>query len=368
MKRIILQAGHENIKNNCVASLRGSTGAGGEVEINIAVRDEVARLLAGKVEVKKVDGNFNCDPTSLDEDWDLFLTIHCDMDYAGDNGSGFCDFPEPSTDDATKESQRCAKAIQDYFFPKVGINVKSRSNANTRYYYMWQCISAKTPCVLIEMGQVKDSHDSVILKDTARVGKALAEAILVALGLPVEDTCQKELEEMRESRNKWKAKYEELDRESTKDLQAKIKHIEELQKTVAELNSWIALNTSSQESYVKDIEALKKELAESRKECQESQEAINEAHKENERLSVLLNKCQDKEVETTMKNPIFEAVKEPLRLLVLAVIPFGVAYFTSLSYEWAGVAVLILRLIDKLLHEVGKAKENESLTLGLVRF
>jgi hypothetical protein len=66
--------------------------------------------------------------------------------------------------------------------------------------------------------------------------------------------------------------------------------------------------------------------------------------------------------------PVLEAMKEPLRLLVLAVIPFGVAYFTELPYEWAGVIVLVLRFIDKFLHEVGKAAKDETLELGLTRF
>ena len=183
-KRVCLQAGHLNIKTNCNPALRGSTGAGGEVQINEAVRDATAEILERSgVEVKKVDANFNCDPTSADEDYDLFLALHCDMDYAGDGGSGFCDFPEPSTDGATERSQKLAKSIEASFFPAVGINIKSRSNANTRYYYMWDALSLNTPCVLIEMGQVKDPHDAPILQDTARVSKALANAILIALGV-----------------------------------------------------------------------------------------------------------------------------------------------------------------------------------------
>jgi hypothetical protein len=67
-------------------------------------------------------------------------------------------------------------------------------------------------------------------------------------------------------------------------------------------------------------------------------------------------------------NLIWDSAKEPLRLLVLAIIPFAIAYFSSLSYEWAAVILLVLRFIDKVLHEYGKAEENESLTLGLTRF
>jgi hypothetical protein len=219
VKRIVLQAGHLNTKENCDPALRTSTGAGGEVQINTAVRDATALLLEEKgIEVKKVDANFNCDPASADVDWDLFLAIHGDADYQGDEGSGFCDFPEPSTDGATEESQRLAKEIEAYFFPGVDINIKNRSNANTRYYYMWKALSAKTPCVLIEMGQVKDPHDSQILLNTNKVAGVLAKAILLALR--VENATEgnvgaweakinelsDQLSDMRDSRNTWRIK------------------------------------------------------------------------------------------------------------------------------------------------------------------
>jgi hypothetical protein len=184
--RILIQSGHKNIRNNCDVALRSGTGAGGEVEITTAVADATASLLRAKgVETLVVDANFNCDKTSADKDYQLFLTLHCDMDYANDQGSGFCDYPEPSTDGATVESQRLAKEIQNSFFPAVGINIKSRSNANTRFYYMWSALSAKTPCVLIEMGQVKDPHDSPILLNTQKVAQALSNAILSALKVSV---------------------------------------------------------------------------------------------------------------------------------------------------------------------------------------
>lgn len=69
-----------------------------------------------------------------------------------------------------------------------------------------------------------------------------------------------------------------------------------------------------------------------------------------------------------MRNAIWEATKEPLRLLVLAVIPFVIAYFTSLDYQWAAAATVVLRWVDKILHEYGKEKKSEGLTAGLTRF
>jgi len=55
-----------------------------------------------------------------------------------------------------------------------------------------------------------------------------------------------------------------------------------------------------------------------------------------------------------MKNALFEAVKEPLRLLVLALIPFAITYFASLPYGWAVAATIVLRFLDKWLHEIAK--------------
>jgi len=50
-------------------------------------------------------------------------------------------------------------------------------------------------------------------------------------------------------------------------------------------------------------------------------------------------------------NALWEAVKEPLRWLVLAILPFLIAYVTQLNYGWAVVATVILRIIDSYLHE-----------------
>ena len=65
---------------------------------------------------------------------------------------------------------------------------------------------------------------------------------------------------------------------------------------------------------------------------------------------------------------LWEAAKEPLRLLVLAILPVLIAYLSQLDYQWAVVGTLLLRLIDSVLHEVGKATENKNLTKGLTRF
>lgn len=65
---------------------------------------------------------------------------------------------------------------------------------------------------------------------------------------------------------------------------------------------------------------------------------------------------------------LFEAAKEPLRLLVLSVLPVLITSLGDLSYWWAGVAIVLLRLLDSVLHEVGKETENKTLIKGLTRF
>ena len=172
MKQICIQSGHWNVTS-------GATGAPMEQKRTLAIGLKLVDLLrkAG-YSVYHTDSYADTNKDVTSKDWDLFLALHCDMNYEGNEGGGFVDFPEPSTDLATAESQRIAKAIEDTYFKESGIrNVPSRRNNNTKYYYMWSALSAKTPCVIIEMGESIDPHDSVILNDTDRVANALLKGI-----------------------------------------------------------------------------------------------------------------------------------------------------------------------------------------------
>lgn len=72
------------------------------------------------------------------------------------------------------------------------------------------------------------------------------------------------------------------------------------------------------------------------------------------------------------KQILWEAVKEPLRLLVLSLVSVGIAYFTDLDWEYAPLLLLGLRLVDSVMHEMGKERstktEESKLLKGLVRF
>lgn len=189
LKRICVQSGHFN---------RGG-GAPKEMETNKRIADRLSFLLRERgFEVYQTDYYGFNDTKVTKTDYDLFLALHCDMDYPGDGGSGFADYADPSTDFATKESQRICKVINDYYFPEVQIVYKNRSNANTRFYYMWKYLTPKTPCVLIEMGQSIDPHDSVLLGNTELIAGALYRAICKAFSVnydltPPEITCEERL-------------------------------------------------------------------------------------------------------------------------------------------------------------------------------
>jgi len=192
MARLIcLQAGHQNARNNCDPGLQGSTGAPGEAEFTVRIRDRLSQILLSKkntdgssaFQIQLVDANFNCDPNADAKDYALFLAIHYDAYINGSIG-GFADYPEPNTDQATAQSQTITKVINDTYFKETGIAYVNRSNANTRYYYMWKFLSAKTPCSLIECGTGQNPHDKVILNDTDRVCNAIARAICKAFNVP----------------------------------------------------------------------------------------------------------------------------------------------------------------------------------------
>jgi len=198
--KICLQAGHEN-------TTTGSTGAPNEMSFNVDIRNQVAGELRRRgFEVATTDANADKDPNITKVDWDLFLAIHYDADVYG-KGGYFVDFPEPSTDGATKESQRICKVLSDEYGKVTGIvNHPERTNANTRYYYLWKSLSAKTPCNLIECGVGMHVPDDwqILHFDRPRVVEAITRGICTAFNVVydltppppvvVPSTCEKELQ------------------------------------------------------------------------------------------------------------------------------------------------------------------------------
>lgn len=184
--KILIHVGHWNIQNNCNAALRTGTGAPGEIDFNKSVGILLEKLLQEDGHTTFLDdANTNCHTTVTSKNWDLALAIHADANIYG-TGGGFVDVLRPDWDPARVESARLAQALRDRYFPETGIvNHPERSNLNTREYYLWNYLSASTPCVIIECGVLQDAHDKVILSDIPRVAKAIREGIRKAAPQPV---------------------------------------------------------------------------------------------------------------------------------------------------------------------------------------
>lgn len=185
--KICLQAGHQNCQYNSIVALRRSTGAPNEMSFNVDIRDQVAGELRRRgFDVYTTDANANDDHNITSQDFDLFLSIHYDADIYG-RGGGFVDFPDPQVDKATQESQRICKDIEEEYFKTTDVvNRSERRNANTKYYYMWKYLTAKTPCNIIECGvgmHVPDDH-SLLHFNRPRVVEGIVRGICKAFGIP----------------------------------------------------------------------------------------------------------------------------------------------------------------------------------------
>lgn len=177
MIKIALQGGH-------LGTTTGATGAPGEQELTRRIRTRLSEILISKgFQLFLFDAVVT--QAQVNQDFNLFLALHGDANIYG-TGGGFADYPEPKTDGATLESQRIARVINESYFPETQIKYINRSNNNTRYYYVWKQLSAKTPCVIIEMGVVQDAHDKVLLGNTELIAGALARAICKAFGVTYE--------------------------------------------------------------------------------------------------------------------------------------------------------------------------------------
>ena len=177
-----LSAGHQNIANNCVFPLRSGTGANGEAQLNIAVRDALGAILISKgFKVQLDDANSNCQPNTTDKDFSFYLAIHAE----GAPGGGCISAPDPSVDSANNLSKQICAAIESQYFSYTGIqNRPELITDNMRYYYVFNSLSSANPCGIIELGGITDPHDKVILANIDKVAQGIARGICKAFSVP----------------------------------------------------------------------------------------------------------------------------------------------------------------------------------------
>lgn len=245
MIRIALQSGHWN---------KPGAGAPNEQATNKRITDRLSAVLRERgFEVYQTDYFADTDPKVTKVDYALFLALHCDMDYPGDNGSGFADYADPATDLATKESQRICKIINDTYFPEVKINYVNHSNANTRFYYVWKSLTAKTPCVLLEMGQSIDPHDSVLLANTDLIANGIGRSICKAFNVPFDLTPPVDYEALLAAKN-----------EQIRILEDKVTNLQIDTKVfgekLAELEAKLVENEKTVKQWQKDLKIANEQL------------------------------------------------------------------------------------------------------------
>lgn len=193
MPYICIQAGHEGRTS-------GATGAPGEQEMTIRISNRVADILRSKgFQIDRV----KADPAFAEyyKDFDLFLSLHGDANIYG-TGGGVIASGDQSVDAMWQRSAELRDAIGSEYFSRSGIvEHKERVNANMTKYYMWSKLTAKTPCVLLEMGVVQDAHDKVLLADTEIIASAVARGVCKAFGVqydppapPTEPKCEVSVE------------------------------------------------------------------------------------------------------------------------------------------------------------------------------
>jgi hypothetical protein len=187
MKKILIIVGHQNVKFNSIISLRGNTGTDGEMQINLDVGNLVSSMCRERgISVIQTDANANDDKSITSANFDLALALHCDMDVAKDQGGGMCGSGDKSVDAMWQESLRIKKIFDETYFSEVKIVNKNIVTAGMSRYYIWQYLSPKTPCVLLEMGQAKDPHDSILLGNTKLIATGIVKSICKALNVSYE--------------------------------------------------------------------------------------------------------------------------------------------------------------------------------------
>lgn len=181
--KILTIVGHQNIQFNSITSLHGSTGTAGELEANIRITDRVSAMLRERgFEVVQTDANGNDDPAITKTDFNLALSLHCDMDTSSQGG--MCGSGDKSVDAMWEESLRIKKVFDEVYFKETGIKNKGYVTQGMTKWYMWQYLTPKTPCVLLEMGEIKDAHDSVLLGNTELIASGIVRSICKAFNKP----------------------------------------------------------------------------------------------------------------------------------------------------------------------------------------
>jgi hypothetical protein len=184
---VILQAGHQNIQNNCDPSLRGGTGAPGEIDWTPQVCDKVVALLQSQgVQAAHEDANFNCAP-NVGQDWEAVVAVHYQSDPPHESGF-FVGVGSPDQDGNRDGSYNLMMALRQQYQAATGLTLRLNWDSdNITYYYLFERLSGPTPFALIECGTGAPGapdHD-LLWNQMDKVALGIANGILQFLGKPL---------------------------------------------------------------------------------------------------------------------------------------------------------------------------------------
>lgn len=250
--KILTIVGHQNIQFNSLTNLHGNTGTAGELEINIRITNRVSSMLRERgFEVVQTDANGNDDPAITKTDFNLALSLHCDMD-TGSQG-GMCGSGDKSVDMSWKESARIKSVFDEVYFKETGIKNKGYVTEGMTKWYMWQYLTPKTPCVLLEMGEAKDAHDSVLLGNTELIASGIVRSICKAFNKPYDISPTVDYEAILKSKD-----------EQIRTLETKVANLEANTKLfgerLTELEAKLVENEKTVKDYQKSLKTANEQL------------------------------------------------------------------------------------------------------------
>jgi hypothetical protein len=174
-RRVGLQVGHWRNWEASAPLNRNSGSSGGgmtEAEVNLAI----ARLTAESL--RAMGYVVDILPTVIPRGYkaDAVVAIHADGASSGSRRGFFTDKPARAPVGSPEDALR--KAIDQEYAAATGLSYVYRSTVNTRYYYGYSAVAAKSPMVIIETGFLTSPADrEVIVKRPELSARGIANGV-----------------------------------------------------------------------------------------------------------------------------------------------------------------------------------------------
>ena len=147
--------------------------------------------------------------------------------------------------------------------------------------------------------------------------------------------------------------------------------VKEWKKSNNEIYSYVQANVKNPliGKLEQEVKSLKTSLKTSRGNLSKCNEGMRDLTERISELEKELKELKGKEVKPEVNDITKKSLKELARVLLFALVSFGIAKLTSLpETETTVIGLAVLRTVDKVIHLIGKETGNEKLLTGLSRF